>query len=192
MLYAMRYAFIVLVAAAPALGLVMGVSVGGGFASPVGDFADIVGASAVIDGRAMFCVNPNLSLTAGVAYRLKHEPKAVEGVAGTEYDIVPALVGVTYRLDYLPLMPYFGGGVAAAPCTCTVPATDGNEERNTVRLGAFAEGGTEYYLAENFGVDLRGRFIATFGGEEMTYEGTPVDADNYMAFDAVIGVFFYP
>jgi hypothetical protein len=192
MLYAMRYLFIILVAAAPALGLVMGASVGGGFASPVGDFTEIVGASAVVDGRAMFCINPNLSLTAGLAYRIKHEPKAIEGVAGTEYDIIPVLVGATYRLEYLPLMPYFGGGVAAAPCSCTVPTAEGSEKRDAVRLGAFAEGGTEYYLGDNFGVDVRGRFIATFGGEEKTYGDTLVDADNYMAFDAVLGVFFYP
>lgn len=188
----MRHAFLILAAAAPAFGLVMGVSLAGGFGSPVGDFADIVGASAVIDGRAMFCVNPNLSLTAGVAYRLKHNPKPIEGVEGTEYDIVPALIGVTYRLDYLPLMPYFGGGVAAAPCKCVVPTAEGTDERNTVRLGAFAEGGTEYYLGDNYGLDARGRFLATFGGEKLTYGEAVVDANNYMAFDAAVGFFFYP
>jgi hypothetical protein len=188
----MRYVALILAAAAPAFGLVWGVSVAGGFASPVGDFADIAGASAVVDGRAMFCINPNLSLTAGVAYRLNHGPKAIEGVEGTEYDVIPVLVGASYRFEYLPLMPYFGGGGAAAPCKCTIPTAGETVERDTVRLGGFAEGGTEYYLGENFGVDARGRFIATFGGEKMTYQGALVDTSNYMAFDAVIGFFFYP
>jgi len=188
----MRYVALILATAAPAFGLVLGVSVAGGFGSPVGDYADIVGASAVVDGRAMFCINPNLSLTAGVAYRLKHDPKEIAGVEGTKYDVIPVLVGASYRLEYLPLMPYFGGGVAVAPCKCTVPTAAGTEERDTVRLGAFAEGGTEYYLGENFGVDARGRFIAAFGGEKMTYGDAVVDASNYMAFDAVIGLFFYP
>jgi hypothetical protein len=50
----------------------------------------------------------------------------------------------------------------------------------------------EYYLAENFGLDLRGRFIATLGGDAVTYNDAPVEADNYMAFDALAGLFFYP
>ena len=188
----MRYVVLILAAAAPAFGLVWGMGVAGGFGSPVGDFAEIVGASAVVDGRAMFCINPNLSLTAGVAYRLNHDPREIEGVEGTSYDVIPVLVGANYRLEYLPLMPYFGGGAAVAACKCTVPASGGTDERDTVRLGAFAEGGTEYYLGENFGVDVRGRFIATFGGEKMTLGDALVDANNYMAFDAVIGFFFYP
>jgi len=188
----MRYVVLILAAAAPAFGLVWGMGVAGGFGSPVGDFAEIVGASAVVDGRAMFCINPNLSLTAGVAYRLNHDAKEIEGVEGTSYGVIPVLVGANYRLEYLPLMPYFGGGAAVAACKCTVPASGGTDERDTVRLGAFAEGGTEYYLGENFGVDVRGRFIATFGGEKMTFDEALVDADNYMAFDAVIGFFFYP
>jgi hypothetical protein len=73
-----------------------------------------------------------------------------------------------------------------------VPLAGGTEDRDVVRLGGFAEGGTEYYVGENFGVDFRGRFLAVFGGEEMTYNGAPVDAANYMAFDAVVGFFFYP
>ena len=188
----MRYVVLILAAAAPAFGLVWGAGVAGGFGSPVGDFAEIVGASAVVDGRAMFCINPNLSLTAGVAYRLNHHPREIEGVEGSGYDVIPVLVGANYRLEYLPLMPYFGSGAAVAACKCTVPASGGTEEHDVVRLGAFAEGGTEYYLGENFGVDVRGRFIATFGGEEMTFDDAPVDASNYMAFDAVIGFFFYP
>jgi len=188
----MRYVALILITAAPAFGLVWGLGVAGGFGSPVGGFAEIVGASAVLDGRGMFCINPNLSVTAGVAYRLKHEPKEIEGVEGSAYDVIPVLVGAHYRLEYLPLMPYFGGGAAVASCKCTLPAAEGTEERDTLRLGGYAEGGTEYYLGENFGVDFRGRYIATFGGEEMTFEETPVDAANYMAFDAVLGFFFYP
>jgi hypothetical protein len=188
----MRYAALIVLAASPAFGLVWGLGVAGGFGSPVGDFGEIVGASAVVDGRAMFCLNPNLSITAGVAYRLGHKPNEVAGVQGTDYDVIPVLAGVSYRLEYLPLMPYFGGGAAVAPCKCTVPVTGGTEARNAVRLGGFAEGGTEYYVGENFGVDFRGRFLAAFGGEEMTYGGVAVDAANYMAFDAVVGFFFYP
>jgi hypothetical protein len=50
----------------------------------------------------------------------------------------------------------------------------------------------EYYLADNFGLDLRGRFMATFGGDDVAYEGAPVEADNYLAFDALLGLFLYP
>jgi hypothetical protein len=188
----MRYFALIFAAAAPAFGLVWGLGVAGGFASPVADFADIVGASAVVDGRAIFCINPNLSVTAGVAYRVNHAPKEIEGVAGATYDVIPVLVGVNYRFEYLPLMPYAGGGVAVAPCACAVPTATGTEDNNTVRAGAFAEGGTEYYLGENFGVDARGRFLATFGGEDKTLGGAPVDADNYLAFDVVVGLFLYP
>ena len=188
----MRYFLVILSAAAPASAIVFGLGVGGGFGMPVGDYAEIVGASAVVDGRAIICLTPNLGLTAGVGYRIKHAPKDFEGADDASYDVIPILVGANYRFDYLPCMPYFGGGAAAAVSKATVPAAAGPAEHKTTRLGAFVEGGTEYYLAENFGFDLRGRFIATLGGDAVTYNGAPVEADNYMAFDALVGLFFYP
>ncbi|MEE9456832.1 MAG: outer membrane beta-barrel protein [bacterium] len=188
----MRYVLIILSAAAPASAIVLGLAVDGGFGMPVGDYGEIVGASAVVDGRAVICLTPNLSLTAGAAYRIKHNPKDFEGADVASYDVIPILLGANYRFDYLPVMPYVGGGAAAAVSKATVPAAAGPEEYKATRLGAFAEGGMEYYLAENFGLDLRGRFIATLGGDAVTYKDAPVEADNYMAFDALVGLFFYP
>ncbi len=188
----MRYVLIILSAAAPASAMMLGVGVGGGFGMPVGDYGEIVGASAVADGRVIICLTPNFGLTAGVGYRIKHDPKDFEGADAASYDVIPVLVGANYRFDYLPIMPYAGGGVAAAISKATVPAGAGTEEHKATRLGAFAEGGMEYYLADNFGLDLRGRFMATFGGDAVTYNDAPVEADNYMAFDALAGIFFYP
>jgi hypothetical protein len=188
----MRYVLILLAAAAPASAFMWGASVGGGFGTPVGDYGEFAGASAVLDGRAIFCVTPSLNVTAGTAYRLGHKAKDFAGAEDAEYKVIPVLVGVNYRLEYLPLMPYFGGGGAVALCQATVPMENGTEDLEATRLGAYVEGGTEYYLSETFGVDVRGRFMSTFGGEKTLYEDMPVDADNYFAFDAVIGLFFYP
>jgi hypothetical protein len=188
----MRYVLIILWAAAPASALVWGLGVSGGFGMPVGDYGEIVGASGVADGRALICLTPNLSLTAGVGYRVKHNPKESENADVASYDVIPILAGAHYRFDYLPCMPYAGGGAAVAVCKATVPAATGSEEHKATRLGLFAEGGMEYYLADNFGLDLRGRFMATFGGDDVAYEGAPVEADNYLAFDALLGLFLYP
>jgi len=188
----MRYLWVILLGAAPAAALMWGVNVGGGLGIPTGDYADIVSPSAVVDGRALFCLTPNVTITAGVGYRVEHEPKEFERWEEASYQIIPALVGAVYRFDYLPLMPYAGGGLAAVIGTATVPTAAGTEERKSVRLGGFAEGGTEYYLHENFGVDAHFRVLAAFGGEAATYAEKPVDAGNYAAFDGVIGLFFYP
>jgi hypothetical protein len=188
----MRYVVAIFVAAAPASATVWGLGVGGGLGIPVGDYGDIVRSSAVVDGRAIFCLTPNLSFTAGVGYRLEHKPKDFEGAEGASYDVIPILVGANYRFEYLPCMPYAGGGVVAAVSRATVPATAGTEEHKATRLGPFAEGGMEYYLVENFGVDLRGRFLATLGGDKVTHGEDLVEANNYLAFDILIGLFFYP
>ncbi len=188
----MRYLLVVLAAAAPASALVWGVAVAGGFGMPVGDYAEIVGGSPVVDGRGLFCLTPNLNLTAGVGYRLEHKPGDFQGSDVASYDVLPVLFGANYRFDYLPIMPYVGGGVAAAVCKATVPTEVGPEEREATRLGPFAEGGMEYYLAETFGLDLRGRLMVTFGGDAVTYKSAPVDAGNYVAFDGLMGIFFYP
>lgn len=187
----MRFVLIILSAAAPASAMMWGLGVSGGFGMPAGDYGEVVGASAVVDGRAIICLTPNLSLTAGVGYRVKHDPKDFAGSDVASYDVLPILVGVNYRFDYLPCMPYVGGGVAAAISKATVPAEAGPEEHKATRLGAYADGGMEYYLAENFGLDMRGRFMATFGGDRVTYRDEPVEADNYMAFDALVGLFLY-
>lgn len=188
----MRYVAVILITAAPAWAVVWGLGAAGGLGVPVGDFADIAGTSAVADGRAIFCLTPNTSLTAGVAYRFNHKPKDFARSEEASYDVIPVLVGANYRFDYLPCMPYAGGGVAAAVSRATVPTPAGLEEQKSVRLGAFAEGGMEYYLGVNFGVDVRGRFISAFGGDKTTNDGDPVNAGNYLAFDAVLGLFFYP
>jgi hypothetical protein len=188
----MRYVAFILITAAPAWPVVWGLGVAGGLGVPVGDFADIAEPSAVADGRAIFCLTPNTSLTAGVAYRFNHKPKDFARSEEASYDVTPVLVGANYRFDYLPCMPYAGGGVAAAVSRATVPTAAGLEEKKSVRLGAFAEGGMEYYLGVNFGLDVRGRFISTFGGDKTTNDGDLVDAGNYLAFDAVLGFFFYP
>ncbi len=188
----MRYALLVLAAAAPASALVWGVAAAGGFGMPVGDYAEIVGGSVVLDGRVLFCLTPNLNLTAGVGYRLEHKPGDFPGSDVASYDVLPVLFGANYRFDFLPIMPYAGGGVAAAVSKATVPTETGTDERKATRLGPFAEGGMEYYLAETFGFDLRGRIMATFGGGAATYKAAPVDAGNYVAFDGLMGIFFYP
>ena len=188
----MRCVIAIFVAAAPASAMVWGLGVAGGLGIPVGDYGDVVRVSAVVDGRAIFCLTPNLSLTAGVAYRLEHKPKDFEGAESASYDVVPVLVGANYRFEYLPCMPYAGGGAAVAVSRATVPAAAGTEEYKSTRLGAYAEGGMEYYVAENFGLDLRGRFMATSGGASVKYDGELVEADNYLAFDLLIGLFFYP
>jgi hypothetical protein len=191
-LIVMRYIWVILIGAAPAAALVWGVSVGGGLGIPAIDYTDIVSPSAVVEGRGLFCLTPNVTVTAGVAYRLEHKPKEHERSEEASYQIIPALVGAVYRFEYLPLMPYAGGGVAAVIGKATVPTAEGTEDRDSVRLGGFAEGGTEYYFRENFGVDVRFRFLAAFGGEAAEYAQQPVDADNYAAFDGVLGLFFYP
>ncbi|UCH78361.1 MAG: outer membrane beta-barrel protein [Candidatus Coatesbacteria bacterium] len=188
----MRYIWVILIAAAPAAALVWGVSVGGGLGIPAIDYTDIVSPSPVVEGRGLFCITPNVTVTAGVAYRVEHEPKEFERWEEASYRIIPALFGAVYRFEYLPLMPYAGGGVAAVIGTATVPTAEGTEDRKSTRLGGFVEGGTEYYFRENVGVDVRLRFLATFGGEAAEYGEQPVDADNYAAFDGVIGLFFYP
>jgi hypothetical protein len=190
----MRFILVLLAAAAPASAMMWGLGVSGGFGMPAGGYSEFVGASAVADGRAIICVTPNLGVTAGAGYRVKHNPKDFEGSDVAAYDVLPILVGVNYRFDYLPIMPYAGGGIVAAICKSTVPteAEPGSEELKATRLGAYGEGGMEYYLAENFGLDLRGRFVATFGGDSATYRETTVASDNYMAFDALVGVFIYP
>jgi hypothetical protein len=188
----MRYLLVVFATAAPASALVWGLAVAGGFGMPAGDYGEIVGGSAVADGRALLCVTPNFSITAGVGYRFKHNPDDFQGSDVASYDVLPILFGANYRFDYLPCMPYVGGGAAAAVSKATVPAEDGTEEHKATRLGPFAEGGMEYYLAENVGFDLRGRFMATFGGEAVTYKNALVEAGNYLAFDGLIGLFFYP
>jgi hypothetical protein len=188
----MRYVAVILITAAPAWPVVWGLGVAGGLGVPVGDFGDIAGASAVADGRAIFCLTPNTSLTASLAYRFNHKPKDFAGSEEASYDVIPVLAGANYRFDYLPCMPYAGGGVAAVVSRATVPTPAGPEDRDAVLLGAFAEGGMEYYLAVNYGLDVRGRFISAFGGDKATNDGDLVDADNYLAFDAVLGFFFYP
>lgn len=188
----MRYVVAIFLAAAPASAMIWGLAAGGGVGIPVGDYGDIVRASAVVDGRAIFCLTPNLSLTAGVGYRLEHNPKDFEGAESASYDVVPVLVGANYRFDYLPCMPYAGGGAAVAVSKATVPAAAGPEEYKSTRLGAYAEGGMEYYVADNIGLDLRGRVIATAGGEGVMYDDKLVEADNYLAFDLLMGLFFYP
>ncbi len=188
----MRYVAAIFLAAGPAWAIVWGLGVAGGLGIPAGDYGDIVRASAVADGRAIFCLTPNLSLTAGVAYRLEHKAKGFPGAESASYDVLPILVGANYRFEYLPCMPYAGGGAAVAVSRATVPAAVGTEEHKATRVGAYAEGGMEYYLVENFGADLRGRFLATFGGDSVTRGGNLVEADNYLAFDVLIGLFFYP
>ncbi len=188
----MRYVAVILISAAPAWAVVWGLGVAGGLGVPVGDFGDVAGPSAVADGRAIFCLTPNTSLTAGVAYRFNHKPRDFAGSEKASYDVIPVLVGANYRFDYLPCMPYAGGGVAGAISRATVPTRAEPEEQKSVRLGVFAEGGMEYYLGVNYGLDVRGRFISAFGGDKATYDGDLVNADNYLAFDAVIGFFLYP
>lgn len=188
----MRYVAVILITAAPAWPIVWGLGLAGGLGVPVGDFAEVAGASAVADGRAIYCLTPNTSLTAGVAYRFNHKPKDFARSDEASYDVIPILVGANYRFEYLPCMPYAGGGVAAAVSRATVPTPAGLQVQKSVRLGAFAEGGMEYYLGVNFGLDVRGRFISAFGGDKTTNDGDLVNADNYLAFDGVLGLFVYP
>jgi len=183
----------VALAAGPAAAFMCGVSLTGGVASPFGDFAELAGASPVVDGRVCFCITPNWNASLGVGYRTGHKADEDFGTVTPEYQIIPVLVGGDYRFDFLPLMPYIGGGAAVVPSRATIPIEEGVvEERNSTRVGGYVEGGLEYYLGAGVGVDARGRGLYAVGGDEALYGAKAVDAGNYGAFDVLFGLFWYP
>ncbi len=188
----MRYVILLILFAAPAFASFWGVGAAAGFAMPVGDYSEFAGASAIADVRVSYGLTPYLNLALTVPYRFGHAAKEPLRGANASYSIVPVLIGAAYRFEFLPLMPYAGGGAAAVVGTAKVPGDAGTEEYRSFRVGAYVGGGLEYYLGENYGVDTRGRFIAAFGGEAVTYEDRLVEADNYMSFGVTIGLFWYP
>lgn len=185
---------VAVLAAGPAAAIMCGVSLTGGFAAPMGDFAELAGASAVVDGRVCFCITPEWNAAVGVGYRTGHKADETFGAVTPEYQIIPIFLGADYRFDFLPLMPYVGGGAAVIPSRATTPVEGGTEERGSIRFGGYVEGGLEYYLSDAVGVDARGRGIYAVGGEALTYGDPPaaVDAENYGAFDVLVGLFWYP
>ncbi len=194
----MRYVIFGCLLASSAFAWAWGMTLTGGFGMPAGDYGTFAGASPVIDVRGCFCVSPYLNIAACVPYRVGHKVKNDFGFDGVKYGAVPILIGTDYRFEFLPCMPYAGGGVAAVISRATVPVFDDTaggyvlEERKTFRPGAYGNGGVEYYLSENFGIDVRGRFIYALGGDKVYYKNQLIDSDSYQALDAVAGIFFYP
>jgi len=172
---------------------VVGVAVAGGFSMPSGDFNKIVKASPVVDARFLYGVTPTINATAGVAYRLNHESNAELNVEGLRYVFVPVFLGADYRMEFLPCMPYVGGGLALVYSKSSIPAAAAGEleDRATFRVGPYGEFGVEYFFAESVGADVRARFLYAFGGEEVLFKNQPVEAGNYGALDAVVGLFYY-
>jgi len=194
----MRFSWVLVFLTAPAWAFMWGAAVAGGFAMPMGDYGDVAAAAAVADGRALVCLTPNINLAAGVGYRFGHRVREDFGLAGVKYDVLPILVGGDYRFDFLPCMPYAGGGFAGVVANAHVPHLNeftGEVEvvrRKSFKAGGYADGGMEYYLGENFGVDARGRFTYAVGGDVAFFNDKVVDVDNYIAMEALIGFFFYP
>lgn len=194
----MKFILIVGIAAPTTWALVWGGAVVGGFGMPVGDYGDFTAVGAVADARAIFCLTPNINLTAGAGYRFAYHVREDFGVEGVKYDVLPILAGADYRFEFLPLMPYCGGGFAVVLAKTAVPYLNPftgeveTKKTDSVKLGGYADGGMEYYLNENFGVDTRGRFIYARGGEVAYFNDQPVDADNYAGIEGLVGFFFYP
>jgi hypothetical protein len=192
------------VLAAPAAAAVWGLAAGGGFAMPLGDYNECALASPVADFRFMYCLTPSWSVNATASYRFGHTPARTYGDVDAVYGALPVMVGPSYRFDFTPFIPYIGGGGAVAygwatvpvavpaPAHCSGPSYAVAEDRTALRWGIYAEGGTEYYLVPNAGIDFRSRAVGTWGGEALAFDDEPIDAGSYMAFDVVAGLFWYP
>ncbi len=147
-----------------------GFGAGGGFALPIGSYADAAGLSPAAAGEFTISFTPRFYMNVRGAYRLKHAGKTDEFSTEGEYKSVILQAGPGYRFDYYPFVLYGAGAAGISRNDFTYPYLDASGIEHSGRIQDFRPlvyggAGLEYRMTQNVSIDLSLGVSTMFNGD---------------------------